>query len=69
MGPLVFESDELPNALHSLAKTSLLRTRSPLVVWFEPIPEMADITSEGSEQTALKCSLFRASTCHQCHAV
>ena len=39
---------------------------SLLALWFGPIPEMADVTSQGSDQTALKCSLIRTFACHQC---
>ena len=29
---------------------------------------MADVTSKGSDQIVLMCSLIRAFICHQCHA-
>ena len=30
-----------------------------------PLPPLADLTSEGSDQTAFMCSLIKAFACHQ----
>ena len=40
-----------------------------LAVWFGPITLMTDVTSGGSDQTELKCSLIWAFVCHLCHTV
>ena len=41
---------------------------SLLVVWFVPITQTAEVTSESFDQTALKCSLIRDFPCHRCHS-
>ena len=40
-----------------------------MVLWLETLPQMAVVAREGSDQTALMCSLIRVFACHYCHIV